>query len=476
MGDEDRGDELPQRVHGAPGAGPQPLGPPPAPVLSAELRQRLEAAVTAERSEAAVRDQDKPLGGEVTTPSVRTGISLGRPGPAAPPDRGAQPDHAAQPDRAIEPDRAAQPDRATAPDSAAQPLRAANAGPVAEDEVTEWLGTAGRSSSAATAATGVEAPPGAVSARPGARPGAEPPPDQTGPDHPGSAGWLGARIAALIVIPALVIGSLAVVAVRHLTGPRASSPASPAAARQEATVRGEAAAWIAQQVGRGVAVSCDQAMCAALEARGLPAGDLLVLGPVSPDPRHSVVVVETAAVRALFGTSLDPAWAPAVLASFGSGPAGITVRVVASHGAVAYQTALTGDLAASKAAGARLLAGRRVSGTPAARAQLTAGLVDLRLLSALTALSRHLPVRLVDFGNVGPGSSAGVPLRFADLSQASAVAGLTQAGYVRSVRSALSGLNAGFRPVRTVPMVLPDGQAVLRVEFTAPSPLQPSGS
>jgi len=27
-----------------------------------------------------------------------------------------------------------------------------------------------------------------------------------------------------------------------------------------------------------------------------------------------------------------------------------------------------------------------------------------------------------------------------------------------------------------VPVVLPDGQAVLRVEFTAPSPLQVSGS
>ena len=34
MGDEERGDELPQRVHGAPGAGPQPLGPPPAPLTA----------------------------------------------------------------------------------------------------------------------------------------------------------------------------------------------------------------------------------------------------------------------------------------------------------------------------------------------------------------------------------------------------------------------------------------------------------
>ena len=223
-------------------------------------------------------------------------------------------------------------------------------------------------------------------------------------------------------------------------------------------------------------VSCDRVMCAALEAHGLPARDLLVLGPLSPDPRHSAVVVETAAVRALFGTSLDQAWAPAVLASFGSGSAGITVRVVASHGVVAYQTALAGDLAARKAAGTRLLADQRISVPATARAQLTAGLVDLRLLSALTTLSRHLPVSLVDFGNVGPGASAGLPFRFADLGQASQAAGLTQAAYVRSVRSDLDGLKTTFRPVRMVPVVLPDGQAVLRVEFTAPSPLQPSGS
>ena len=186
-------------------------------------------------------------------------------------------------------------------------------------------------------------------------------------------------------------------------------------------------------------------MCAALEARGLPARDLLVLGPLSRDPRSSAVVVETGAVRALFGTSLDRAWAPAVLASFGSGSAGITVRVVASHGAVAYQTALAGDMAAAKAAGARLLADRRISVQTSARSQLTAGLVDLRLLSALTALSRHLPVSVVDFGNVGPGVSAGVPLRYADLShEPSQAGGLTQAGYARSVRSALSGLDTSI--------------------------------
>jgi hypothetical protein len=369
-----------------------------------------------ELPQAAAREQDRSGGSEVTTPSVRSRSSLGE----------ARPD--AEPDRAV------------------QPVRAANAGPVTEDEVTEWLGIAGRSPSAAT--------PGAAGPEPDA--------------EPESASWLGAGLAALIVIPALVLGSLSVVAIRHLTGMPGSGPPSAAPARHEAAVRAEAAAWVAQQVSPGVTVSCDQAICAALAARGFPRRDLLALGPVSPDPRHSTVVVETAAVRALFGTSLDLAWAPAVLASFGSGPAGITVRVIASHGAAAYQTVLVADLAARKAAGTALLKDRQISIPAPARAQLAAGLVDMRVLQALTALSKHQPVSLVDFGNSGPGASPGIPLRFADLSATGQV--------IARERDYLSALKGQFRPVRTVPVVLPDGQAVLRVEFTAPSPLRAPGS
>ena len=427
MADKGGDRELTQRFRGDTRAGTSPSGSPAAPVLSAELRERLEAAVIAERSVEAGREPDRPAGGEVTTPSVRGGN-----GP-----RGGG--------------------RAGSADTAQERARAANAGPLTEDEVTEWIGTAGKSQEAA----------------PGVAPDAE----------PESASWLGAGLAALIVIPALVIGSLTVVAVRHFTGtgrpPSAAAAGQEAATRHEAAVRGQAAAWVAQQVSPGVAVSCDQVMCAALEARGLPSRDLLVLGPLSRDPRSSAVVVETGAVRALFGTSLDRAWAPAVLASFGSGSAGITIRVVASHGAVAYQTAQASDMAAAKAAGARLLADRRITVQTSARSQLTGGLVDLRLMSALTALSRHLPVSVVGFGNVGPGVSAGVPLRYADLTSTgptSQAGGQTQAGYARSVRSALSGLDTSLRPVRTMPVVLPDGQAVLRVEFTAPSPLQVPGS
>ena len=53
MADEGRGKELPQRVRGEARAATSPSGPPAAPVFSAELRQRLEAAVTAERAASA---------------------------------------------------------------------------------------------------------------------------------------------------------------------------------------------------------------------------------------------------------------------------------------------------------------------------------------------------------------------------------------------------------------------------------------
>ena len=71
-------------------------------------------------------------------------------------------------------------------------------------------------------------------------------------------------------------------------------------------------------------------MCAALTARGFPARNLLVLGPASPDPyRSAAVVVETAAVLRPVRQQPRHRLGADVLASFGSGPAGITVRVVA---------------------------------------------------------------------------------------------------------------------------------------------------
>jgi hypothetical protein len=306
-----------------------------------------------------------------------------------------------------------------------EPGRVPNAGPAAEDDVTEWIGSAG---------------PG-------------------GP---------GIRLLAGAVIAVLAAALLGAAIVRYF----ARSPSGPSAGQvqSQATAVKQAANWVARQVSRDAGVACDPAMCAALRARGFPARDLLVLGPRSPSPAGSDVVVETPAVLRLFGSSLATAWAPAILASFGSGPAAVTVRVMAANGAAAYQTMLGIDLADRKSAGAGLLSNPQITVPAAARAQLTAGAPDSRLLLALAGLARHQPISIVRFGDAGPGASRGVPLRSVDLAEDVGAAHLAPARYVKSVRAYLSTVNSRFRP-DSMTLALAGGQAVLRVEFAAPSPL-----
>ena len=331
------------------------------------------------------------------------------------------------------------PGAGAAPERPVPPVRAANAGPVAEDEATEWLKSAG-------------------------------PRSGSGPAPP-VPWWPGTPVMACTVIVALLIGALAAAAFRHYTRP----PASDAAASRQAAVRDEAASWVAQQVSRDVTVSCDRMTYAALTADGFPARKLMVLGPTSAAPNGSDVVVETPAVRQLFGTSLDTAWAPAVLASFGSGATRTAIRVIAPNGTVAYQALLSADLAARKAAGAALLRDRRIAVPAAAAGQLAGGLVDSRLLRALASLARHQPISIVGFGNTGPGAGAGIPLRFADLAENDRAAGLSGAAYARSARAYLSTVSARFHLIAVTTVVPPHGPSVLRVQVTAPSPVAGPG-
>jgi hypothetical protein len=276
----------------------------------------------------------------------------------------------------------------------------------------------------------------------------------------------------------VVIGLLAAVAVAHFSRPLTARAAAGAA------VRAQAAVWVAGQVSPDVTVSCDAVMCAALKAHGFPVGQLVILGPASPDPVPSDLIVETASVHALFGSSLAITWAPAVLASFGSGPGAITVRVVAPHGAAAYQASLHADLAGRKRSGAALLNDSLITVSATARSQIVAGQVDSRLLAVLAALAGHLPVDIVQFGSLSPGASPGVPLRFADLAESIPAAHMDTAAYMRAAWAAMSGAAARIRPARAISGTLQhqavsgtlQRQAVLRVEFTAPSPLGRPGS
>jgi len=406
---------------------------------------------TAERAAATIPPQPdappKPAGSEVTSPSVTGGASNASPKRSPAAATGSRVPGPAERGGAAGPGRPAN-GRAEGPPGTARPE------PMVDDEVTEWLGDAAGSRTGKTE----PAAPGSAQATPPPAPGAPAKPRRRGRR---------AGLAALVVT-ALAVGSAAVMVARHFSRTPGGGGFSPG---QGVAVRDQAAAWVAQQVSPDVSVSCDPAMCQALTAHGFPSDDLLVLGPTSPDPVNPGIVVETAVVQGLFGSSLATAWAPAVLASFGSGTAQITVRVIAPHGAASYQTALGTDLAGRKSVGTSLLHDNRIMVSAIARRQLAAGQVDSRLLLAIASLAVGRPIDIVQFGNTGPGAGPGIPLRYADLAEAGQAAHLERAAYVQAMLASLNKVAARYRPARMMTVVLPGGQAVLRIEVTAPSPL-----
>lgn len=428
---DEHGSELPQRVRGA-AARTVPASSSAQP-LSEELRRRMKSAVEAERAGAAIQ---------------AAGLTPGPPDDLTIPP--AADDDADPPANKINGKRK----QAVATETGR--IAAPRAAPYVIDEEegpTQWLGVQ-------VAAT-IQSP------------GTEP--AQPAPPRSDAAKKLlrrrrRRRLAAWAVTVVLA-ASLSAVTVLFFTRSSASPPTA-AELRQQAAARSETATWVARHVSRDTVVACDPVMCTALAAHGFPSRELLKLGPTTADPFASdaALVVETPAVQGLFGSSLDSAWAPDVLASFSDGPAKVTVRLTAPHGAVAYQSRLDSDLAARKLAGAALLNGSQISVPALAGHQLAAGQIDSRILLALADLASHRPVRVLQFGNDGPGGSADVPLRFVDLAENVPAAHLGRAAYVRAVRVFLSQVKTQYRPA-SMTEVPADGQAVLRVEFAAPSPL-----
>jgi len=226
-----------------------------------------------------------------------------------------------------------------------------------------------------------------------------------------------------------------------------------------------AAAWVAQQVSRTATVACDPVMCRALQGHGIPAGRLLVLGPPAHSPLRSDVVVATAAVRNEVGGRLSSVDAPAVIASFGSGNARIDVRVTAPDGAAVYWALLRTDLLARKRSGTYLLTSPRITASATARRQLITGQVDTRLLIVISALAGRRPFDILAFGDSGPGASAGMPLRSADLAET---------GPAASMQSVLARLPVTLPPwfkAAHCGTILLAGRTVLQIGFPAPGPL-----
>jgi len=236
-----------------------------------------------------------------------------------------------------------------------------------------------------------------------------------------------------------------------------------------AAIRGQAVSWITAQVDHSTAISCDAVTCADLAQHGFPAGNLNVLQPTAPDPYGSQLLVASAAVRSQFASRLA-FFAPALIASFGTGAARIEVRVIAADGA-AYQAALRQDLHAREKSGRELAGNPRVTVTPAARAQLLAGEVDIRMVTALAFLTRQGPVSIVSFGSFAPGAARDVPLRWAYLAESDPATRLSAAAYVKSLITFARALQPPYTPLNVSAVTLPGDKKVLRIEFAAPSPL-----
>jgi hypothetical protein len=422
MGDEDRNRELPQRVRGATGTGPAPTSPR---VLSEELRQRIHEAVKAERAVAVGPDRESAM-----TESALNG---------APPVRADSDVMAADANRvspAAEPKLPAEPrPKGSAPANHAAKPRPNGSTPASHAPISGLPAT--RSA----------------------------PPRQ----KPVRRRFFTAR-TVMVAVTIIVAGLFGSGLVRYLTRSPPVTPASTLQGQEAA-----AATWIAQQVSHSAVVSCDPAMCSALAAAGFPGRNLLVVGPTAPYPAPypltSAVVVVTPTVQGFYGNSLASSWAPAVLATFGSGDTLITVRVIAPKGAAAYRSALNADLSDRKSIGASLLGVNVIALSGTAQAQLVAGRVDSRLMLAIAHLATKEPVDILEFGNIGPGGDADMPLRYADLAVNDPVAHLTGPAYARSVSTDLATVPAAYRPARTTTVVLPGGKTVLRIEFTAPTPL-----
>jgi hypothetical protein len=245
------------------------------------------------------------------------------------------------------------------------------------------------------------------------------------------------------------------------------APAGPGAGALEtvAATRAAAARWIAGQVASSAIVACDPAMCAALEADGITASSLLVLGTSAADPLGSDVVVATAAVRNQFGARLASVYAPSVIASFGSGAGRIDVRAVAPDGAAAYESTLAADRSSRISAGAQLLRNPGISVTAAAGKALRAGDVDPRLLVLLAALAVQQPVRVSAFGDPSPGASTAVPLRSATIAPLHP--GAKAKSVLKSMLSFVETQQQPYEPLRASLI----GTSALTVEYAAPSPL-----
>jgi len=322
-----------------------------------------------------------------------------------------------------------------------------------------------------------EPPDGTSDSPVGARPGSRHRPARRGSD---GTWWRGrAAIATASIVLVAGVGGLALILALRAAPPHRPARAHPGTSQAgtsqelaaEAAARTKAVTWILQQVSRAAVVSCDSQVCTDLASRGFPSANLLTLGPGSNDPLGSDLVVATSTIRAQYGARLASVYAPAVIASFGSGNATIDIRSVFPGGTTKYRAVQRAALRARKAADAQLLTNSQITLSATARAQLRSGDIDPRVPLLIVGMAAAHPVRILDFGGQSPGGGPASLLRSVDLATADGPAHLTHTAYLAWMHGFIGVQRAQYRPAWSQLVTLRTGEAVLRIGYDAPSPL-----
>jgi hypothetical protein len=487
-------------VPGAARAGPARSA---APVLSDSVLERIQAAVEASRTQAAPAASD-PITEPIPRIAATDAAAAKSPARPAPGGTRAHPARRRRPGRArpaaAAPESVPEVPTRTVPTPAAeiQPLAPARRQPAPPAEPAGQPEPAALPRrTAAPGATRQPAPqdPADAAASPRSPAPSQPPPDtadkprvaaeapappgrRAGPAQPArrrrrrpGTGWLA---AAAIVIVAVVAGGVALLtqAPRQSANDHKLTPLQ----REAMANRGLATAWITHQVTPGTSIACDRQMCSALAASGYLTRDLHILGSTTPAPLSSSLVVETAAVRSQFGSSLDSAIAPLAIATIGTGPARISIRMVAPHGVAAFWKALAEGLKTRKQNEAAVPGGGQITTSAAAQAVLASGGADMRLVLAIASLAAAMPVDILGFGNEATGAGPGVPLRYADLAESDRAAHLSSKAYEAALLAAMRTIPGPYQPLWTKSVRLSSGATVLRLDLGAPSPFGVPGS
>jgi hypothetical protein len=279
-----------------------------------------------------------------------------------------------------------------------------------------------------------------------------------------------AVLSTLILLVAGAGGLAFTLSPRGASPERLTSTAQNSQLAAEAAARTQAIGWILHQVSPAAVVSCDTQVCSDLVSNGFPPAQLSPLEPGSNDPLGSTLLVATATVRNQFGRRLA-VYAPAIIASFGTGNARIDIWWLYPGGAAAYSRALPSALRARKIADAQLLTNGNIRLSTRAKEQLLSGQIDPSLPDLLAIMAHSHPVYVVDFASQSPGGGPASLMRWVDLATTVKTAHLTRTAYLGWMQSFIGTQRAEYRPASIQPITLHTGQGVLRIGYGAPSPL-----